>query len=392
MQARRLCQPLRKRLCILGSTGSVGRQTLQVIRDHPERFQVVGLSAHRSIDALSRQAAEFQSAAVCLSEPGAKVPRSDGGPRWLSGPEGLLDLIEAVAPDLVVVAVVGAAGLAPTLRALERGLPVALANKETLVTGGELVMAAARARGVPILPMDSEHSAIAQCLAEKSPALIRRIVLTASGGPFRGRTRAALETVTVEEALRHPTWRMGPKITIDSATLMNKGFEIIEGAHLFSLPVDRFEIVIHPQSTLHAAVEFLDGSMLAQMAVPDMALPIAQALAWPERLCLARLPALDLAALGTLAFERPDPTTFPCLELAREAARRGGTFPAALNAANEVAVARFLAGELRFLEIPEVIEAVLEAHESLGAADLTAIFEADAWARRRAAELSFSRR
>ena len=379
-----------QRICLLGSTGSVGEKTLQVARDHPDRFRIVGLSAHASEARLLEQVAEFRPEAACLSGR-SEAPSVNGAARWLAGAEGLVELIDACAPDRVVVATVGAAGLMPTLRAIESDASVALANKEVLVTAGELVMALARRRGTTILPIDSEHNAIFQCLEGRPEAPVRRLILTASGGPFRGWPRERLERATAADALRHPTWAMGRKITIDSATMMNKGFEMIEAHHLFGVAPGRIEIVVHPQSVVHSMVEFIDGSMLAQLGRTDMYFPIVHALAHPDRLANSRFEALDLAALGSLDFEDYDRAAFPCPDYAHEAIRRGGTFPAALNAANEIAVARFLAGEIRFTAVAEVVDAVLQAHESTGAADLESIRAADAWARDEARAMTAAR-
>ena len=370
----------RKRIAILGSTGSIGEKTLMVAGDYSDHFEVVGLSAHGSAGRLAAQAAEFGVKEGCLSGDGEiELP---GGARIHRGGEGLITLLEACEPDIVVVSTVGYAGLAPTLRAIELGVTVALANKEVLVAGGDIVMAAARRRNVAILPIDSEHNAIFQCLAGRREGWpLRRIVLTASGGPFRGRSRADLAGVTRGEALNHPTWRMGPKITIDSATLMNKGFEVIETHHLFGEPVEKIDVVIHPQSVIHGMIEYDDGSMLAQLGVTDMYLPIANVLAYPERLGNVRMDPLDLARVGALTFEAPDLEVFPCLRYACDAVRSGGTYPAVLNAANEVAVAQFLEGAIGFNGIPELIAAALEAHRPDGAAELAAIEQADRWAR-----------
>ncbi|MCE5231068.1 1-deoxy-D-xylulose-5-phosphate reductoisomerase [bacterium] len=371
----------RKRICILGSTGSIGEKSLLVIADNPDRFEVVGLSAHGSVKRLAEQAAEYGVKQICIAGKGGDVAAPDGVTVH-RGPQGLIDLVDACEPDLVVVATVGYAGLSPTLRAIELGVTVALANKEVLVAAGDLVMDAARRRGVRILPIDSEHNALFQCLAgRREDWPLRRLILTASGGPFRGRTRAELASVTVEEALCHPTWRMGRKITIDSATLMNKGFEVIETHHLFGVAVDKIDVVIHPQSVIHSMIEYEDGSMLAQLGVTDMYLPIANVLAWPERLPNRRFKPLNLAELGAFTFEQPDVEVFRCLGFAREAVRLGGTYPAVLNAANEIAVARFLDGEIGFLGIPELIEAAMNAHQPDGTADLNAIHAADRWAR-----------
>jgi 1-deoxy-D-xylulose-5-phosphate reductoisomerase len=376
--------PSPKRICILGSTGSIGESTLRVIDDYPDRFRVVGLSAHGSCARLAQQAAQYGAEQVCISGEGP----ADGfnGHRPLRGSQGLIELVEACAPDIVVVATVGYAGLAPTLRAIDLGITVALANKEVLVTAGEIVMARARARGVNILPIDSEHNAIFQCLGSRSihehcERPLRRIILTASGGPFRGASREELATVTREQALNHPTWSMGPKITIDSATLMNKGFEVLEVHHLFGVGTDRIEVVIHPQSVVHSMIEYHDGSMLAQLGVTNMYLPIANVLAWPERLECRRFAPLDLATLASLTFEAPDLGVFPCLRYAYDCVEAGATYPTVLNAANEVAVRRFLEGEIGFQEIPALIDAVLQEHVPVAHPDLEAIAAADGWAR-----------
>jgi 1-deoxy-D-xylulose-5-phosphate reductoisomerase len=372
----------RKRICLLGSTGSIGTTTLRVIEDYPDRFEIVGLSAHCSADALAVQVGRWRPVAACLTG-GGEVPAANHGVRWFSGPRGALDLIDACEPDLVVLAMVGAAGLPPMLKALASGVEVALANKEVLVTAGELVMRESLARKVRILPLDSEHSAIFQCLDGKPPAGLRRIILTASGGPFRGMSATELESVSVEAALRHPTWSMGRKITIDSATMMNKGFEVIEGHHLFDIPVDHIQIAVHPQSIVHSMVEYDDGSVLAQLGPTDMYFPIAFALGYPERLHNSRFESLDLMSVGRLDFENYDEHAFRCPGFAYEAARRGGTYPAVLNAANEVAVELLLDGNIRFGEVADLIDAALQAHQSVEADNLEAIEAADRWARER---------
>jgi 1-deoxy-D-xylulose-5-phosphate reductoisomerase len=389
-----------KRLCILGATGSIGENTLRVASDYPQYFQVVGLSANGSARRLAEQAAETGARHLCLVE--ERPIDAPPGTRVFHGEQGLVDLIDACQPDLVVVATVGYAGLAPTLYAIQLGITVALANKEVLVAAGELVMAAASRRNVAILPIDSEHNAIFQCLAGRfewdasrvssgeapcptrvRETPLRRLILTASGGPFRGKTRAELENVTVEQALAHPTWQMGPKITIDSATLMNKGFEVIETHHLFNTPPAQIEVIVHPQSVIHSLIEYQDGSMLAQLGVTDMYLPIANILAWPHRFENTRFEPLCLASLATLTFEAPDLKSFPCLRYAYDALAAGGTSGAVLNAANEVAVRRFLAGELRFTEIPDLIDLALQEHTLISSPDLPAIAAADAWTRAR---------
>jgi 1-deoxy-D-xylulose-5-phosphate reductoisomerase len=302
-------------------------------------------------------------------------------PELLGGPEGLVAIAGDVAADVVVSALVGAAGLVPTLAAIRAGRTIALANKETLVMAGALMTRAAREHGVRLLPVDSEHSALFQCLAGAAPREVRRLLLTASGGPFRGRPRAALEAVTVEQALRHPTWRMGAKITIDSATLMNKGLEVLEAHWLFGVPIGRIDVVVHPQSIVHSMVEFVDHSVLAQLGMPDMGIPILYALAYPDRLpCPA--PALDLVGLGSLTFEAPDEAAFPCLDLARQAGRVGGAAPLVLNAANEVAVAGFLEGRCGFMEIPRLIGSALDTHAGAAADDLGGCLALDGAVRR----------
>ncbi len=374
----------RKRVCILGSTGSIGKTTLQVIRDHPDRYRVVGLSARGSADELARQIEEFRPVGACLtgSDFAGSTP---SGTRIFKGEKGLLELLESCEPDLVVLALVGAAGLLPTLKTIEMGKTVALANKEVLVMAGELTMKRARERGVAILPIDSEHNAIFQCLQGHESAPLRRIILTASGGPFRGWNRERLKSATLEQALKHPTWTMGRKITIDSATLMNKGFEVIEGSHLFGAPVDRIEVIVHPQSVVHSMVEFADGSMLAQLGVTDMYFPIANVLSYPTRLPNVRFAPLDFSRLAALTFEDYDREAFPCLGYAYESARRGGTYPVALNAANEIAVQGFLDGKIKYHQIAETIDAALQSHTSISAPNLEAILEADRQTREKTA-------
>lgn len=373
-----------KRVIILGSTGSIGTKTLEVIADFPDAFEVVALSTNAQTGLLAEQVARFRPRAICVCSAQrrneARHVASLSGAALHLGTAGLVELVERYEADLVVVATVGFVGLLPTLRAVELGRTVALANKEVLVTAGHLVMAEARRRGVAVLPIDSEHNAIFQCLACGGRDAVRRIVLTASGGPFRGARRERLLAITRKEALRHPTWSMGPKITIDSATLMNKGFEVIEAHHLFDLPVERIDVVIHPQSTIHSMVEFVDGSIIAQLGVTDMYLPIQNVLFHPHRVP-NKFPPLDFVALAKLTFEAPDLVNFPCLAYAYEAARLGGTYPAVLNAANEIAVQRFLNEEIPFLAIAELVRAALDAHEASSAATLEEILRADSWAR-----------
>jgi 1-deoxy-D-xylulose-5-phosphate reductoisomerase len=355
-----------KTVTVLGATGSIGRRTLELVAAFPDQFRVGGLAARGSnVGLIAQQVRAHRPAAVALVDRAAvdRLARELPSPRpeLYGGPEGLAVVAGEVAADVVVSALVGAAGLVPTLAAIRAGRTIALANKETLVMAGALMTRAAREHGVRLLPVDSEHSALFQCLAGAAPREVRRLVLTASGGPFRGWPRATLETVTVEQALRHPTWRMGAKITIDSATLMNKGLEVLEAHWLFGVPFERIDVVVHPQSIVHSMVEFVDRSVLAQLGMPDMGIPILYALTYPDRLpCPA--PPLDLVGLGTLTFEAPDEHAFPCLALARQAGRTGGAAPLVLNAANEIAVAAFLDGRCGFMDVPRLIGDALDAH------------------------------
>ena len=376
-----------KRLLILGSTGSIGTQALDVVARAPEAFELVGLSAERSHEALIEQARAHRVTRVALTDADAAARAAEAWTEGevLRGPEGLVRLVAETAPDLVLNAIVGSAGLGPTIVALTEGVDVALANKESLVVGGELVLALCEATGAQLIPVDSEHSALHQLIAGERPGTIERLTLTASGGPFRGRPRAELERVTVEQALRHPTWAMGGKITIDSATLMNKGLEVIEAHWLFGTPYDRIDVVVHPQSIVHALVSLCDGATLAHLGHPDMRVPIAYALHHPERVDVP-VPRLDLAEVGTLGFEPPDLDAFPCLRLARDAAEAGGTATCVLNAANEVAVHAFLAGRLPFMGIPAVIETTLEQLPARRVHSFDTLYGADADARRVAAE------
>jgi 1-deoxy-D-xylulose-5-phosphate reductoisomerase len=374
-----------KRIAILGSTGSIGVTTLDVVVRFPERFEVVALAAGRNVGRMAEQARRFRPRVLAVGDAAAadalrrEVPEFDD--RIEYGADGLNAVATAADADLVVSALVGAVGLEPTLRAIRAGKNVALANKEVLVVAGELITAAARAEGVNVFPLDSEHNAIFQALQGHRRDEVRRLVLTASGGPFLHRPRHTLASVTREEALRHPTWKMGNKITIDSATLMNKGLEVIEARWLFNVPVQHIDVLIHPQSVVHSMVEYIDGSVLAQLGIPDMAIPISYVLAYPERLPLNHLPSLDLAAAGTLEFAEPDLEKFPCLGLAYKALRAGGAAPAVLNAANEVAVAAFLSGQIGFVDIPLVLETVLDAWRPATVASLEAFLNADRWAR-----------
>jgi 1-deoxy-D-xylulose-5-phosphate reductoisomerase len=372
-----------KRLVILGSTGSIGTQALEIVAASDE-LQVVGLAAGSSWERLLAQAAEHGVTRVALSDPRAAeaaVAAWDGA--VLGGEEGIRELVSSSGADMVLNGIVGAAGLGPTIVALGEGIDVALANKESLVIGGELTTALAEATGARLLPVDSEHSALFQLIGAERPGTVDRIVLTASGGPFRGRTD--LSDVTVEEALAHPTWEMGGRITIDSASLMNKGFEAIEAHHLFGVPFERIEVVVHPQSIVHSLIDLNDGATLAHLGYPDMRVPISYALHHPVRTDVD-VPRLDLAAVGELSFEPPDLETFACLRLALEAGRAGGTAPCALNAADEVAVAAFLGGKIGFAAIPAAIEAVLERMPPRQPTHFEDLFEVDAEARRRAEE------
>lgn len=374
----------KKRLVILGSTGSVGKNCLEVVARCPERFEVTGLVAHQDGVRLERQIRRFRPQVVALTNPAAarELRRRcrDLPVKVLEGLDGVTEVAVHPAADLVVSAIVGAAGLIPTIAAIRAGRPVAIANKETLVMAGSIVTREAKAHGVPLLPIDSEHSAVFQCLEGHKAADICRILLTASGGPFLGVPRRRLQRVRPDQALRHPTWRMGKKITIDSATLMNKGLEVIEARWLFDVSPDQIEVVIHPQSIIHSLVEFRDGSVLAQLGRPDMRLPIAYALGYPERVRLGLAP-LDLAKIGTLTFQRPNRRAFPCLGLAYDAVRTGGTMPAVLNAANEEAVGAYLAEQISFLAIPKIIERTMTAHTPWETKEIADVVAADAWSR-----------
>jgi 1-deoxy-D-xylulose-5-phosphate reductoisomerase len=376
-----------RRLLILGSTGSIGTRALEIV-SRSDELEVVGLSAERSWEELVAQAAEHRVGRIALADPvaGARAAEAWTAGEVLVGAEGLVRLVLESGADLVLNALVGSAGLGPTVATLGEGIDLALANKESLVVGGELVMQLAEATGAQILPVDSEHSALHQLVDGQAPGTVERLVLTASGGPFRGRSRAELEGVTVEEALRHPTWDMGGKITIDSATLMNKGLELIEAHHLFGTPYDRLDVVVHPQSIVHSYVLLCDGAALAHLGHPDMRVPISYALHHPERVDVP-LRALDLAAVGALTFEPVDLDAFPCLRLAREAAVAGGTAPCVLNAANEVAVHAFLNGRLDFMGIPAVVEETLERLPAAAVRAFESLYEADREAREVAAGL-----
>lgn len=373
-----------KKIAILGSTGSIGRQAMEIAASRDD-LEVVGLSVDSNWREALIQARESRARFVAVADAGAATEaRNSFDGTVLEGEAGARTLIAACEPDIVLNGIVGAAGLGPTIATLNAGIDLALANKESLVIGGELVTELARGTGSRILPVDSEHSAIFQLLAGESRDAVERIVLTASGGPFRGRTD--LSSVTVEEALDHPTWRMGGRITIDSATLMNKGFEMIEAHHLFDAAYEKIEIVVHPQSIVHSLVDLVDGATLAHLGQPDMRVPIAFALAWPERIGTP-VERLDLASIGNLDFEAPDPETFRCLELARQAGLAGGISPCVLNASDEVAVRAFLEGRIGFTDIAAVIERVLDDVGTGPVRDFRELFAIDEAARERTEEL-----
>ena len=371
-------------IVILGSTGSIGTQALDVISRMPDRFRVMGLAAGRNVDLLESQIRKFQPAVASLATASAVDElrsRQVPGTEVLSGHTGLEEMVRRDDVHLVLNAIVGADGIAPTLAAIRAGKDVALANKETLVAAGSVIMAAAKEQRVRVLPVDSEHNAIFQCLQSTNGKYLRKIILTASGGPFRQSSLGELEKVTVEQALAHPTWNMGGKVTIDSATLMNKGLEVIEAYWLFAVPAKKIEVVVHPQSIIHSLVELTDGSVLAQLGVADMRLPIQYALTYPERLP-SPVRTLSLAEVGNLEFERPDTEGFPCLSLAYKALEAGGTYPTALNAANEVAVEAFLREQIGFMDIPRLVSDALERHRGVSNPDIQDILEIDAAVRR----------
>jgi len=376
-----------KRVAILGSTGSIGTQTLDVISALPQEFDIVGLATGYDLDLFATQIKHFKPEIVSVAdaELAKKLTQMLGDSDVIigSGIDGLTAVATYAKADIVVTAVSGAIGLLPTVQAIKHGKTIALANKETLVAAGELIMDLARQYEVKILPLDSEHNAIFQCLHGEAHESIAKIILTASGGPFRTWTVEQLQQVTPAEALKHPKWKMGPKITIDSATLMNKGLEVIEAKWLFNLDYSQIEVVIHPQSVIHSMVEFCDGSILAQLGVPDMRVPIHYALTYPKRL-RNELPRLKLLELSNLTFEAPDLEKFPCLELAFSIGRTGGTLPAVMNAANEIAVHEFINNNIRFTDIPIVIEKVINAHQNILKPSLDEILAADRWAREKA--------
>jgi len=384
-----------RRLVLLGSTGSIGAQALDVVRRNADRFEVVGLAAAQSHELLVGQIREFLPPVVAVTDEraAAELREALSGLRRVEVIAGV-DAAERLArdsdADMVVNAMVGAVGLGPTLAALQSGKMLALANKESLIVGGELVMDLVKGEPERLVPVDSEHAALAQCLRGERREDLRRVIITASGGPFRGWKREELARASVKEALVHPTWKMGPKITIDSATLMNKGFEVIEAHYLFGLDYERIGVVVHPESLVHGIAEFLDGSLIAQVAAPDMRLPIQLALAFPDRLRTG-IRALDLTQVGSLTFEALDREAFPAVDLAYRAGRLGATFPAVMNAANEVAVTSFLDGRIPLTAIPEIAARVVEEHEPAKVVSLVTLERADTWARGRTAELIESR-
>ncbi len=375
-----------KRIAILGSTGSVGTQTLDVLAAFPDRYTAHSLTTNTRVDLLEQQIARFRPRVVAVNdgERAAELTRGSGAPSIHTGVEGLIEAVTHPDVDMVVSALPGSAGLVPTLKAIEAGKTIGLANKEILVMAGEIVMAAARRNGVDILPVDSEHCAVHQCLAGQDPDRIARVILTASGGPFRNSDPAALARMSSKDALNHPTWNMGRKVTIDSATLMNKGFEVIEAHWLFDLPVSKIDVVVHPQSIIHSMVEMVDGSLLAQMGPTDMRIPIQYALSYPERL-ETPWPRFDVTRSWSLTLDPPDSDTFPCLGLAYEASRRGSTVPAVLSTADEMAVEAFLQQRIGFTDIPDIIADAMERHaaapDRAGPVTLESIMAADRWTR-----------
>jgi 1-deoxy-D-xylulose-5-phosphate reductoisomerase len=375
-----------KRVVLLGCTGSIGTSTIKVAEDLPEHIRLVGLGAGNNADLLLKQTLKFRPEAISIANPekARELEHTLGtSTRVHAGAEGLLTLATLPSADIVLIAIVGTAGLKPALAAIRAGKDIAVASKEILVMAGEIVMREAQKNGVRVLPVDSEHSAIFQCLDGKPPESVRALWLTASGGPFRSTPKEEFSSITVERALRHPSWVMGRKITIDSATLFNKGLEMIEARWLFDIEIGRVRVVIHPQSIVHSLVEFVDGSMLAQLSTPDMCLPIQYALTYPARVASDRVQT-NLAKLGQLTFEEPDRERFPALDLARKAGEVGGTLPAVLNAANEMAVNAFLKGRIGFPEINQVVARVMDRHAVVTRPRLEQILEADAWARQEA--------
>ena len=372
-----------KHISLLGSTGSIGKQTLEVVAANPDKLKVRALAAHRSDELLEQQIRLFEPDIAVLSDKDAVArlaARYHGRTKILAGDEGLLAAATYDGADTVLASMVGYAGLRPTLAAIECGKNIALANKETLVAAGSLVMAAVRKHGVSLTPVDSEHSAIFQSLRGGAEKEVKRLIVTASGGPFRGKKRSELENVTLAQCLKHPNWSMGPKVTLDSSTLANKGLEVMEAHWLFDMPYDKIDVVVHPQSIVHSLVEFCDGSVIAQLGEPDMRLPIQYALSWPDRFDYS-FEQLDLVKAASLTFEAPDLEAFPSLKIAVDCGKAGGTLPCAFNAANEEAVNAFLHDKIRYLDIPYITAAVTQAHDNVAAPQIEDIEQADAWAR-----------
>ena len=370
-----------KNISILGSTGSIGTQTLDVIRNNKDRFNVVGLAVNSSIEVLKQQIDEFNPIAVSVyDEKKAEELKKQVDIEILSGKEGLNKMATLEEADTVITSVVGSIGVIPTLKAIQAKKNIALANKETLVTAGDIIMKEVKKNNVNLMPIDSEHSALFQCLNGEKKEDINRLIITCSGGAFRGRTKEELKDVTVKEALNHPTWNMGGKITIDSATLMNKGFEVIEAHHLYNIPYENIDVIIHPQSIIHSMIEYVDGSIMSQLGIHDMRLPIQYALSYPKRIP-NKLPKLCFEEYNSFTFSIPDIETFPCLRYAYDAGKIGGTMPSVINAANEVAVREFLKGRIRFLQIPETIRKAMDTHNLIKNPDIDDIMKADEWAR-----------
>lgn len=372
-----------KHISLLGSTGSIGKQTLEVVAANPDKLKVRALAAHRSDELLEQQIRQFEPDIAVLSDKDAAArlaARYHGKTKILAGDEGLLAAATYDGADTVLASMVGYAGLRPTLAAIECGKNIALANKETLVAAGSLVMAAVRKHGVSLTPVDSEHSAIFQSLRGGAEKEVKRLIVTASGGPFRGKKRSELENVTLAQCLKHPNWSMGPKVTLDSSTLANKGLEVMEAHWLFDMPYDKIDVVVHPQSIVHSLVEFCDGSVIAQLGEPDMRLPIQYALSWPDRFDYS-FEQLDLVKAASLTFEAPDLEAFPSLKIAVDCGKAGGTLPCAFNAANEEAVNAFLHDKIRYLDIPYITAAVTQAHDNVAEPQIEDIEQADAWAR-----------
>ena len=370
-----------KSISILGSTGSIGTQTLDVIRRLPGEFKVVGLTANINIDLLEKQIKEFKPISVAVAnQEKADELKNKVDITVYSGATGINKIASLQPADTIVNALVGSIGLIPTIKAIEHKKNIALANKETLVAGGSLVINALKKHEVNLIPIDSEHSAIFQCLNTEEISSVEKLIITASGGPFHNYKKSELERITPKQALRHPNWRMGERITVDSATLMNKGFEVIEAMHLFNLPLSKIKTIIHPQSIIHSAVEFVDGSVIAQLGIHDMRIPIQFALTYPKRINLG-LPKLNLADIGIFTFKKVDQELFPCLKYAYEAASLGGTMPAVLNASDETAVQYFLEKRIKFLDIPKIVRSVMDEHKIIKSPDLDDILKVDKWAR-----------